>query len=259
MSAGLNRQSPPEIVILPDPAGLAHEGARRFAGAAASAVGEGRPFRVALSGGSTPKALFETLANEPYHSEVDWTQVEVFFSDERFVSAESPDSNYGMALTALLNRVPIPESFVHAVPTTDITPHEAALLYTKTIRRVFQVAESELPCFDLILLGLGPDGHTASLFPDSDALTIQDQIVAANYVAKFDSWRITFTYPLLNAARCVAFLAQGLEKAEKVQQVLQGDADLPAAGVHPGAGALVWLLDRGAAGAIPPDMARDGA
>ncbi len=250
-------QSPPKVVILPDPGGLAHEGARRFADAAVSAVREGRPFRVALSGGSTPKALFEILAHEPYRSQIDWTQVQVFFSDERFVPAESPDSNYGMALTALLNHIPISDACVHAVPTVNLTPYEAALLYAKTIRRAFQVAESELPSFDLILLGLGPDGHTASLFPGSEALSIQDQIVAANYVAKLDSWRITFTYPLLNAARCVTFLVQGAEKAEKVQQVLQGASDLPAVGVHPKAGGLVWLLDQ-AAGATAAEMACDG-
>ncbi len=248
----------PEIVIMPDPAGLAHEGARRFVDAAGSAVRDGRPFRVALSGGSTPKALFEILAHEPYRSQIDWTQVQVFFSDERFVPPESPDSNYGMARTALLDHVPLAESSIHAIPTVNLTPYEAALLYAKTIRRVFQVAESELPSFDLILLGLGPDGHTASLFPGSEALNIQDQIVAANYVAKFDSWRITFTYPLLNAARCVTFLVQGAEKAEKVQQVLEGDLDLPAAGVHPAAGGPVWLLDQAAAGTNASAMVCDG-
>ncbi len=254
----MSAQVQPAIVIMPDPAGLAQEGAQRLVDAAVSAVGEGRPFRVALSGGSTPKALFETLAHEPYRSQIDWTQIEVFFSDERFVPADSPDSNYGMARAALLNHVPISESLVHAIPTVNLTPYEAASLYARTIRRAFQVADSALPSFDLILLGLGPDGHTASLFPGSEALNIQDQIVAANYVAKLDSWRITFTYPLLNAARCVTFLVQGAEKAEKVQQVLRGDPDLPAAGVHPMAGGLVWLLDQAAAGPEASDMVRKG-
>lgn len=254
----MSAQAQPEVVIMPDPAGLAHEAARRFVDAAVSAVREGRPFHVALSGGSTPKALFETLAHEPYRSQIDWTQVQVFFSDERFVPTDSPDSNYGMARTALLDHVPISESLIHAVPTVHLAPHEAALLYAKTIRRVFQVADSVLPSFDLILLGLGPDGHTASLFPGSEALNIQDQIVAANYVAMLDSWRITFTYPLLNAAHCVTFLVQGAEKAEKVQQVLEGASDLPAAGVYPTAGGPVWLLDQAAAGANASDMMCDG-
>lgn len=237
----------PQILRFPDAGTLAREAARFFAARAQQAVAERGMFYVALSGGSTPRALFEVLAGAPFRDQVDWSRTQVFFGDERFVPADSPESNYRMANETLLSRVPIPERFVHRVATEDMTPEEAAALYDEGIRRVFRVGLSEAPQFDLILLGLGPDGHTASLFPGSMALNVRDTLVVANFVEKMDSWRITFTYPLINAARCDAFLVQGREKAERVRQALAGQADLPAAHVQPAQGELIWLLDDEAA------------
>jgi 6-phosphogluconolactonase len=141
----------------------------------------------------------------------------------------------------------VPERNVHRVATVDITPEESAANYEEGIRRVFAVGEGEVPRFDLILLGLGPDGHTASLFPGSEALHETTRLVVPNFVEKFNSWRITFTYRLINAGKIVAFLSQGPDKAERVRQVLDGQADLPASGVHPSDGTLFWWIDRAAA------------
>jgi 6-phosphogluconolactonase len=242
----------PEVVVLPDPATLATEAARRFAALAESATAEHGVFTVALSGGSTPRSMFELLAKAPYKESIDWARAQMFFSDERFVPPDSEESNFRMAKEALLSHVALPESSVHPVPTIGITADEAAARYEETVRRKVLADPGRLPRFDLILLGLGPDGHTASLFPDSTALSESVRLVAPNYVAKFDSWRITFTFPLINAARCVMFLAQGSEKAERVRQVFESDPTLPASGVRPSRGRLVWLLDEAAAAEIRP-------
>lgn len=239
-----------EILRFPDAETLAREAARFVVAAAREAIAERDVFHIALSGGSTPRALFEKLAAEEFRDQIDWSKTQVFFSDERFVPADSPDSNYRMARESLLSHVPINERFVHPVATEDSTPEEASALYEEGIRRVFEVGLA-IPRFDLILLGLGPDGHTASLFPDTDALAVQDRLIAPNFVTKMDSWRITFTYPLINAARCIAFLVQGQEKAERVRQVLSGQDDLPASHVRPENGRLVWLLDAAAASDLP--------
>lgn len=237
----------PQIIKSSDPDSLARDVAARFVEFARQAVDARGVFRVALSGGSTPKALYETLSGAPFNRQVDWEAIQVFFSDERFVPPDSGESNYHTANVALLSKVPIPDSHVHQVATVDITPQESAVLYAQGIRRVFSVGEGEIPRFDLILLGLGPDGHTASLFPGSAALSVTDQLVVPNFVTKFDSWRITFTYTLINAGANVAFLSQGKDKAERVKQVIAGDPELPASGVHPANGELYWMIDDAAA------------
>lgn len=239
-----------QVRVFRDRDGLIREAAELFVSTAREAITANGVFRVALSGGNTPRPLYEALAAAPYREQVDWSKIQVFFSDERFVPADSPESNYRMASEALLSRVPIPERFVHRVPTEDIPPEEAASLYEEGIRRVFAVGLDETPSFDLILLGLGGDGHTASLFPDTEALTVTNRLVAPNFVPKLDTWRITFTYPLLNAGRVVTFLVQGEDKAERVGEILAGGSNLPAAGVRPESGRLVWLLDQAAAGKV---------
>jgi 6-phosphogluconolactonase len=226
---------------------LTEEAANLFVESAQLAVSAHDMFCVALSGGSTPRPLYEKLALPPYRDQIDWHRMQVFFSDERFVPPDSPESNFHMANQALLSKVDIPERFIHQVATVDVSPAESAELYEEGIRRVLEVGLAEIPRFDLILLGLGPDGHTASLFPGSEALDVTDRIVAANFVAKLDAWRITFTYPLINAARRVVFLVQGEDKAEVVARVWSGDTDLPAARVKPATGELLWLLDAAAA------------
>ncbi|HZU11655.1 MAG TPA: 6-phosphogluconolactonase [Chloroflexota bacterium] len=212
---------------------------------------EGR-FAIALSGGNTPRRLYETLASEPWRSQMPWQGTQVFFSDERFVPPDSPDSNYYLAEQTLLSRVPISSRFVHRVPTVDIDPEDAAALYEGNIRDVFRAPLTATPQFDLILLGMGADGHTASLFPGTPALQIEDRLVAANHVPQAGMWRITFTYRLLNAARCVVFLVEGESKAGVLRQVLQ-EGDLPAASVAP-AGDLIWMIDRAAASQLPPSL-----
>lgn len=240
----------PEILTFDSPQSLAHGAADWFIQVAQESVHRDGGFRVALSGGSTPRSLFRVLASPGLRDRLPWDQSQIFFSDERFVPLTSDESNYRMAQRELFSKVPINDRFTHPVVTEDISPEDAADLYAQGIRRVFGVASDEIPHFDLILLGLGPDGHTASLFPGSDALDEKTKIVAQNYVSKMDAWRITFTYPLINASRRVAFLVQGAEKAERVEEVMRGVPELPASRVGPTHGELTWLLDTAAADRI---------
>ena len=243
-----------QLVVAADASELTENAARAFAERAARAIGERGMFCVALSGGNTPRPVYERLAASPYRDDVDWSRVQIFFSDERFVPLDSPESNYHMAHGALLSRVPIPERFVHAVATVDISPEEAASLYEEGIRRVFEASSTEVPPFDLILLGMGADGHTASLFPDTEALNVTERLVTPNFVPKLDTWRMSFTYPLINAAHCVMFLIQGADKADRLAQVMRGDAELPAARVQPNHGELLWMVDEAAAGRVPTEQ-----
>lgn len=237
------------VQVAADPDASAREAADLIVRRAQEGGGQ---FAVALSGGTTPRRLYETLAAEPWRSQMPWQGTQVFFSDERFVPPDSPQSNYYLAEHALLERVPISPRFVHQVPTVDIDPEDAAALYDGNIRDLFRTPPPAVPRFDLILLGLGPDGHTASLFPGTAALAVEDRLVAANYVPQADMWRITFTYPLLNAARAVLFLVEGAGKAGILRQVLEG-ADVPAAKVAP-EGDLIWMVDEAAAADLPPDL-----
>lgn len=237
--------------VVADRTALAEEGAKLFKVSADEAKARGGTFRVALAGGNTPRPVYEKLASELYRREVDWTSVQVFFSDERFVPPDSPESNYRMVQEALLSHVEIPEGFVHPVATVDVSPEESARLYEEGVRRVLAAGLAEVPRFDLILLGLGPDGHTASLFPGTEALAVADHIVAASYVPKLYSWRVTFTYPLLNAAARVVFLVEGAEKADILSRVLAGNTEFPASRVRPENGELIWLVDRSAASKLP--------
>lgn len=207
-------------------------------------------FTMALSGGNTPRVLFNALASSPFRDQMPWDRTQVFFSDERFVPPTSPDSNYHSAEEALLSRVPIPDRFVHRLATVDITPEESASIYEEGLRRVLEAAPSQIPRLDLILLGLGDDGHTASLFPDTQALNETDDLVVPNYVPRLDAWRITFTYPLINAARRVMFLVAGNSKAAVVAAVMAG-GEYPASRVRPSDGELLWVLDPEAASRLP--------
>ncbi len=243
----------PEIVTLPDAPALAREAARQFAKIAKEAIASRGIFRVALSGGSTPKALYQILAADPFRDGIQWDKVQVFFSDERFVPPDSDQSNFHTANVGLLTRVPIAGDAVHRVATVGVAPPEAARLYEEEIKREFGAADSDIPRFDLIFLGLGPDGHTASLFPETDALGDRDHLVASNYVPRLDSWRITFTYVLLNAGHVVMFLVQGEDKAQRVAEVMSRRGNLPAAGVQPEDGRLVWMLDAAAAAQLDND------
>ena len=196
-------------------------------------------FTVALSGGSTPKALYQVLAEE-FREQVPWPNVHFFWSDERHVPPDHPDSNYRMAHEALLSRVPVPESNVHRVHSENPSAQEAADEYEKVI----------VPRLDLILLGLGADGHTASIFPGSDVLHETKRLVAAPWVEKLNTYRITMTLPLLNNGASILFLVSGAEKAQIVKEVLEGPKKYPAQFVQPTNGELIWMLDRDAAAGL---------
>jgi 6-phosphogluconolactonase len=199
-----------------------------------------------LAGGSTPKATYGILARD-YAERIDWSRVHVFFGDERNVPPDHEDANYRMAREALLDHVPI--GGVHRMR-GELPPDEAAAAYEVELREFF--GAEKLPRFDLILLGIGGDGHTASLFPETPALEVHDRWVVANPVPKLDTTRITLTVPVINAARSVVFLAAGEDKAEALKEILEGDADpreYPAKLVQP-PGGPEWMLDRAAAGSL---------
>lgn len=237
----------PEISISPNAQALAAEAARRFAVLARGSIGERGRFVVALSGGSTPKVLLRLLAMPPYRDTLDWSRIHVAWGDERCVPPDDAQSNYRMAREALLAHVPIPAGNVHRMPAENPDHEAAANDYAATLRTLFGDAA---PRFDLIHLGLGTEGHTASLFPGSPALEERERWVAAPFVEKLDAYRITLTPPVLNAAREVQFLAAGKDKAAIVRDILHAPhnpTELPAQIVAPTDGRLVWLLDAAAA------------
>ena len=217
-----------------------------LASAEAAARARGR-FVWGLSGGSTPEALYRALTAPPYAAAMPWHATVVFWGDERWVPRDHPDSNQRMTNAALLSRHPAALAGVIPVLTEDTTPEESAVVVEDALRRVFAGAP---PRPDLLLLGIGPDGHTASLFPGTSALDEGERLFAANHIPQMDAWRITATLPLINASRRVVFLAQGQDKADAVRLALHppdGGSPLPAALVAPDDGALTWLLDAEAA------------
>jgi 6-phosphogluconolactonase len=243
-----------EVVELGSIDDLGREAARRFVELGQDAISSYGEFSVALSGGSTPRAMYARLAAPPLRDYLNWNNVQLFFSDERFVPPDSDESNYHTAREHLIAHVPIPEKNVHPYATVDISPDDAAVRYEEEIRRTLTAVDNSPPIFDLILLGMGPDGHTASLFPATEALTITDRLVAPNFVSKMDAWRLTFTYPLINAGRTVMFMVQGDDKKERVREVLVPGSSLPAAGVQPSNGRLIWLLDAAASAEFDADV-----
>jgi 6-phosphogluconolactonase len=238
----------PEIVVLADPSAVAHEAADRIVGLAHESISTEGRFTIALSGGSTPRALYTLLASEEYRDWIEWDRTLIFWSDERCVPPDDADSNYRLAHETLLSEVPIPSGRVHRVM-GEADPEHAAMLYEQIIRREVPVRDSG-PAFDLILLGMGPDGHTASLFPGTASLHEKHRLVVANFVPKLNAHRITFTAPLVNAAANVMFLVADGDKADALRAVLEGEFKpevFPAQIVKPERGRLTWLVDRAAA------------
>jgi 6-phosphogluconolactonase len=245
--------SEPDIVVCEDREALNREAASRFVDLAAQAIAERGRFTVALSGGSTPKALFELLATDEWRSRVDWSRTHLFWGDERFVPKDHADSNYRMANEALVSKIEIPAENVHRVPTDSGTAEDAAAAYERTLREAFGSGEGETPRFDLVHLGLGDDGHTASMFPGTTAMHESDRLVVAVWVEKFQSNRVTMTPVVLNAAREVQFLVAGASKRDVVPEVIRGAYEpdrLPSQTVRPHDGVLRWLLDRDAAAGL---------
>jgi 6-phosphogluconolactonase len=230
---------------LETPWNLARAAARHFVARSLEAVAIRGLFTVALSGGSTPRSLYEVLADpeEPFRALVPWANIHFFWSDERHVPPDHPESNYRMAYEAMLSHVPVTEANVHRIHSENPDAAAAAQAYEQTIKEVTQA--SPLPRLDLILLGLGNDGHTASMFPGSEVLHEATRLVAAPWVEHLKTYRITMTLPLINNAASVLFLVSGSEKAEIVKEVLQGPKRYPAQEVKP-AGELLWMLDKDA-------------
>ena len=229
---------------------LAHVAAAEFAERAASAArGSGR-FTVALCGGRTPEMLYAQLAEDEYlQQRIPWERSHFFWGDERAVPPDHPDSNFRLAQAALLSRVPVPPANIHRMK-GELPAPQAAADYSRTLIEFFELRERTLPRFDLILLGLGPDGHTASLFPGTQALDEQHELVVASWIGKLGVQRITLTPPVLNNAACVIFLVTRAEKAIALKSVLEGpyeSAQLPAQLIRPHSGKLQWIIDAAAA------------
>ncbi len=238
-----------ELHVLPTPEEAAQAKAQFVAELAKECTTRHGRFAIALSGGNTPRRLYQVLASPPYSEEMEWDRWQVFWSDDRCVTPDHQDSNYRMAKEELLDHVAIPNTNVHRMRGED-DPHEAAQAYEDVVREVFQ---SPAPSFDLILLGIGDDGHTASLFPGTEALGEQDRLVVENWVPDLQVHRITFTLPLINAAKVVAFLDTDGTKAGVLRQVLEPapGEDLPPSGlVRPSPGVVHWFLTTAAAGRL---------
>jgi 6-phosphogluconolactonase len=237
-----------EVRRLTTPQDLFRAAADEVIRAATDAVAQRGRFAVALSGGSTPRSLYTLIAANA-SSILPWDQMFFFWGDERHVPPNHPESNYRMAKETLLSKVAIPPSNIFPIPAENPDASAAAEAYEQTLRKFFALTPDEFPRFDLILLGLGPDGHTASLFPETAALQEKSRLVVANWVEKLKASRITFTLPVLNAARSVAFLVSGTDKAAVLHEVLEGSLPgekYPSKLVRPSAGKVTWFVDRAA-------------
>ena len=243
----MTKQLQPLVSVYPTVTELKEAAAELFATAAKAAMAAGQKFRVALAGGPTPQQFYELLATPPYCNTINWLQVEVYWGDERFVPHSHPDRNYLMAKRAFLDKVAIPTANIYPMPTVPLTPEEAAATYEATIRRNFGLTGEQLPQFDLFLLGIGTDGHTASLFPGTAALHVKDRLVVANYIPQLAAWRLTLTLPVINNAAQVVFLVAGAGKADILKKLLTDNTlTYPAQLVRPVNGRLYYLIDTAA-------------
>lgn len=233
------------VRTFPTGADLFRGAAEEFVRIGRESIGSRDRFVIALSGGSTPRSLYSLLGTE--HADFDWKRTFLFFGDERHVPPDHADSNYRMVKESLLSKISIPAQNVFRVPAENPDAAAVAVDYENTLRKFFDLRQNEFPVFDLVLLGLGPDGHTASLFPDSSGLQEQSRLVIANWVEKFKTHRITATFPVLNRATDAMFLVSGSEKAEVVHQILEGHQQppYPAQLIQP-QGRLLWMLDEAA-------------
>lgn len=242
--------------VYADAASLAYAAAQHFTARADEAVAARGRFVVALAGGATPRLLYTLLATDEFAARVAWSRVHAFWGDERCVPADHPESNYHMANDILLRHVPILASNVHRIR-TDLGPQRAAADYERTLRTYFSgrpvgdaaVTDRPVVRFDLVILGMGDDGHTASLFPGSAALRERQRLVVACFIQKLGAWRITLTPIALNAAAQVVFLVTGSGKAERLREVLAGPYQpdtIPAQIIRPSDGCLLWMVDQAA-------------
>lgn len=241
--------------VEPDAAALARRAAQYLVEMASEAVDARGQARIAISGGSTPKAAFHLLAdaNQPWRKRMPWDRLDLYWVDERTVPPTHPDSNYRMTREALLDHVPLPPERVHRME-GELDPEAAAARYESELRNSFRLEGAESPRFDLVALGMGDDGHTASLFPHTAAIHEMGRLVAANQVPQKDTWRITLTWPVINHASSVFFLIAGADKAAVLRDVLTGPWDperLPSQLIWPSSGILTLFLDMAAAALLP--------
>lgn len=239
-----------DIVLCRNLVELSHKSAEQFSRLARESVEVSGRLTVAFSGGSTPKHLYSLLASPDYKNRIPWNNVELFWGDERCVPPDHPESNFRMTQEALLSNIEIPAANIHRMR-GERQPQAAAAEYEKELQKLFGLDSGGLPRFDLILLGIGEDGHTASLFPRSDALNETKHLVIAPFVEKLNSYRLTLTLPVLNNAAEVWFLVTGASKAAALKEIFSGSSDVPAAKVQPVNGKLTWFITRDAAPGIP--------
>ncbi len=233
--------------VLPDKDAVAAATADRFVEEAIAAIDERGTFRVALSGGSTPKQVYPMLLEPERRDAVDWSRVEFFWGDERSVPPDHPESNFGVAYGMLISQLPgVQADHVHRMPAEAEDIDAAAMGYESELRLAFGARGSDPPAFDLIWLGMGPDGHCASLFPGTSALDERERWVVGNWVPQQDTWRMTLTYPVLLAARSVLFVVTGADKADAIRAIRAGGSGLPAE--HVAGDQVEWIVDQAAAG-----------
>lgn len=243
----------PSVEIAPDPESLAHKAVELFVSAAREAIGARDVFHVAISGGHTPRRFFELLGETPDAMALPWDKVELFWVDERYVPPDSPHSNYRLAADTFLTRVDIPQQNIHRIPTEYDDIKVAARCYEKAIREVFALQQAEVPQFDLVVLGMGVDGHTGSLLPNSYAPFDTEDLACVVYVFGDTLNRITLTHPVLRSASRLAVLVCGGEKADILKEVLTSEPDEVHYPIHvlwPVLDKVIWLVDSAAAKGI---------
>jgi len=244
-----------EYIVEPDSAALARRAAEQFVRIAEEAAAKRARARIAISGGSTPKVAFELLADpaQPFFKRMPWDKLDVYWVDERTVPPDHPESNYRMTREAMLDKVPLKSEQIHRME-GELAPEVASARYESLLRNTFRLEGAETPRFDLVQLGMGDDGHTASLFPHTEAIHELGRLVTANRVPQKDTWRITLTWPVINQAGSVFFLIGGKNKAELVKEVFTGPRDperLPSQLIWPSSGILTLILDKDAAALLP--------
>ena len=251
----------PDLRVVDTPQALAQAAAETVVRVAQESVAMRGRFVIALSGGSTPERLYRVLASEPrFRDAVPWSAVHVCWGDERHVLPAHPDSNYRMAREALLRHVPIPGAQIHRMPSELADAEEAAMAYERALRGVFNLEADQFPSFDLLLLGMGFDGHTASLFPGSPALRERTRLVVAPWVETVGAHRLTLTMPVLTSAANTLLLVSGFDKAATLRDVLEGrhlPERFPVQGLRDSHGTVTWLVDRDAASALGPQRRTD--
>lgn len=240
----------PEIQVFANSETLTQAAADEFVQRVHAAIQERGRFTIALSGGSTPKSLYTLLATQPWRNQIPWNLVHLFWGDERHVPPSDPSNNFRMTQERLLFHVPIPSENVHRIQAENPNAQAAAAQYEQDLKQFFQLGEHQFPRFDLVLLGMGANGHTASLFPGTEAVHEQARLVVASWVEELNTDRITLTPPVLNHALEVIFFVTGAEKAATLKAVLEGTYQpdrLPAQIIRPTNGKVVWMIDQAAA------------